>query len=152
MSALNNEDPIREAPNLSAIPKMDPFVVPEGFFEHFPHRVQARIVQRCGNERWRPILWPALAASTLILILLSIQLVDQQGQDTGSPALADEAILHGVGPAEEDLLWLEEEDLYSELAWSEDVAIRPGEGFSQDELGAYLMYADIPLSMIAETP
>lgn len=39
----DNDDLKRLAPTLASLPKADPFVVPEGFFEHFPHRVQARV-------------------------------------------------------------------------------------------------------------
>jgi hypothetical protein len=46
MESLNeNTELERNAPTLFSLPKVDPFVLPDGFFERFPHEVQARIVE-----------------------------------------------------------------------------------------------------------
>lgn len=39
------DDLKRLAPTLASLPKVDPFMVPEGFFERFPHQVQARVTR-----------------------------------------------------------------------------------------------------------
>ncbi len=62
----NNAQWQRLAPRLHALPKEDPFRVADGFFEQFPHRVQALAVQRAkapGRPGTRPWAWalPVLA-------------------------------------------------------------------------------------------
>lgn len=41
----DTDDLKRLAPTLASLHKADPFVVPEGFFERFPHQVQARVAK-----------------------------------------------------------------------------------------------------------
>jgi hypothetical protein len=65
----DHNDPARWAPTLHQLPKLDPFVVPEGFFEHFPHRVGAaiRASQASKARRWPvPMRW-AMALPVLFL-------------------------------------------------------------------------------------
>jgi len=53
----------RTAPTLHGLPKVDPFVVPDGFFERFPHAVGDAIAarERRVNGVWRPWMRWALA-------------------------------------------------------------------------------------------
>lgn len=56
----NNEDTNAwKAPALEGLPKNDPFVVAPGFFDRFPHEVQAMAVQR--SRRPALLLWRAAA-------------------------------------------------------------------------------------------
>jgi hypothetical protein len=51
MEPLNEHDELkRSAPTLAGLPKTDPFVVPEPFFEQFPHQVQAMVAAK-GSSR-----------------------------------------------------------------------------------------------------
>jgi len=45
MDTSNEHEDLRKlAPTLASVPKGDPFVTPEAFFDQFPHQVQAAIV------------------------------------------------------------------------------------------------------------
>src|SRR5262245_38964403 len=53
MEPLNEHDELkRSAPTLAGLPKADPFVVPEPFFEHFPHHVQALVAAKGRSHSW----------------------------------------------------------------------------------------------------
>jgi hypothetical protein len=56
------------APTLASIPKVDPFVVPEGLFERFPHQVQARITTQGPALPWST--WVKRLAVALPLVAL----------------------------------------------------------------------------------
>jgi hypothetical protein len=56
------------APTLASIPKVDPFLVPEGLFERFPHQVQARVIVLAPVQRWSP--WMKRLAIGLPLLAL----------------------------------------------------------------------------------
>ena len=44
MEDLNENEELRKsAPTLFGLPKHDPFIVPAGFFERFPHEVQVMV-------------------------------------------------------------------------------------------------------------
>ncbi len=71
MEDLNDTNELeRGAPVLFGIPKSDPFVVPENFFEHFPHEVQTMIVTR---EQAAPVWnwWKRLAIALPIVALIA---------------------------------------------------------------------------------
>lgn len=69
MTPNEHDDIQRTAPLLHGIPKLDPFVESEDFFEHFPHQVQAAIH---ANEK-KPFssrLWLRRLAFALPVIAL----------------------------------------------------------------------------------
>lgn len=77
------EDLAREAPLLSSLPKSDPFLVEPGFFERFPHEVQA-LASKPARAYWP--LWirraaMALPAAALVLFTLH-SLRPEAGQPT----------------------------------------------------------------------
>ncbi|HRD52973.1 MAG TPA: hypothetical protein PKY96_10045, partial [Flavobacteriales bacterium] len=41
---------------LRSIPTVDPFAAPDGFFEQFPHQVQAAIAKRKAASWWSDLL------------------------------------------------------------------------------------------------
>lgn len=63
MEDLNENEELRKsAPTLFQLPEHDPFIVPEGFFERFPHEVQAMV----ATPRRAPLgLWLKRAAFAL---------------------------------------------------------------------------------------
>ena len=66
---INGTD--RAAPTLHGLPKVDPFVVPAGFFERFPHQVGDAIASRQGRRQgaWQPWMRWAFALPALLLLL-----------------------------------------------------------------------------------
>lgn len=63
-----NDDLKQLAPTLASVPKADPFVTPEPFFEGFPHQVQAAIAagQRTARPHWYRRWALALPAAALV--------------------------------------------------------------------------------------
>ena len=71
MEPLNDHEELeRNAPILFGIPKTDPFAVPDGFFERFPHEVQARIVAQ-NNTRSSWQWWKRMAVALPVVVLLA---------------------------------------------------------------------------------
>lgn len=60
----------RLAPRLHGLPKADPFRVPDGFFERFPHEVQAAVVQRTRRNGPAWNWWTRFAVALPIIALL----------------------------------------------------------------------------------
>lgn len=48
MKCRDEHDELTGAPTLDSLPRTDPFVVPDGFFDQFPHAVQQQAI---GSER-----------------------------------------------------------------------------------------------------
>jgi hypothetical protein len=68
MDPLNEDNELkRQAPTLFGLPKADPFVVPSGFFEQFPHEVQARVTERSRTRDWG--WWRRMAIALPMLAL-----------------------------------------------------------------------------------
>lgn len=57
------------APTLASITKVDPFVVPEGLFERFPHQVQAHVTAQAPAARWSPWVKRLALALPLVAVL-----------------------------------------------------------------------------------
>ena len=57
------------APTLASIPKVDPFVVPDRFFERFPHQVQARVTAQAPGLRWSPWVKRLALALPVVAVL-----------------------------------------------------------------------------------
>jgi hypothetical protein len=73
MEPMNGPDDLeRTAPTLHSLPKADPFVVPDGFFERFPHQVQAAIVERAQEQRPAWNRWKRMAIALPIIALLGL--------------------------------------------------------------------------------
>ena len=68
MKELNENEELRQsAPTLFGLPKQDPFVVKEGFFECFPHEVQALAN---APQRTHYGIWMKRAAFALPMLAL----------------------------------------------------------------------------------
>ncbi len=57
------------APTLASIPKVAPFVVPEGLFDRFPHQVQAHVIAQAPVPRWSPWVKRLALALPLVAVL-----------------------------------------------------------------------------------
>jgi hypothetical protein len=68
----DNEELKRDAPFLAGLPKADPFVVPDGFFERFPHQVQAALTsgQTAPTYTWTWRKRLAIALPILVVVCL----------------------------------------------------------------------------------
>ncbi len=68
----DNEELKRDAPFLAGLPKADPFAVPDGFFERFPHQVQAAISAQRPAPAWAWTWWKRLAIALPIVALVCL--------------------------------------------------------------------------------
>lgn len=87
-----DEDLQRTAPTLLRLKGREPFVVPEGFFAHFPHSVQAAAVAKDARTSpftsWsRRLVWTLPMAALLVIALLLWR--PQGNTGTGNEAMAD---------------------------------------------------------------
>lgn len=149
MEARHEHDELTNAPLLRSIPKVDPFVAPDGFFERFPHQVQASIAKgerrpSLGNWlawRWRYAAIPALVAALVIML----------SQDRGTPGTAPSESEAFAGYDEEVLfLTADEHELFAlqehaPLPFQELAA-----DWHADELASYLHAQELPLDLLIE--
>lgn len=111
----------KEAPTLFAIKKSDPFEVPEGFFDHFPHNVQDAVKGVHAGVQipfWKGLL----IALPLIAVIIAVSgiLIKMSGEPlegssfTGVGNFEIEDVLD-YSDAEELLAALDPEDLPDDL-------------------------------------
>lgn len=120
MDPLEDSDELRkEAPTLFGIERTDPFEVPEGFFDRFPHDMQEQVKSvRSGVSIpfWRGVL----IATPLVVVIIAVsgilitmtnnsELRNQQFQVVGIEDVLDRE------DVDELLLALETEDLPDEV-------------------------------------
>lgn len=142
-----DNDPLDDAPLLRGIPKMDPFVVPEGFFDRFPMQVQAAIARDHQQSAWTRLtsarwLRPALAGAVGVAMLAAFVLFHRPATPTAA-TYAD-----GVAWYPDEVLG--DADLLAEL---QTTAGSPGvqHDLDLDELTAYLVdHNDLSLNLISE--
>ncbi|AHM58942.1 hypothetical protein D770_03375 [Flammeovirgaceae bacterium 311] len=77
---------------LSEIPKQDPFIMPEGYLEQLPQRIQEKVQQRPQSSWADPkSLWffprLQLAFSVLVLLVVSLLFLRQPGKQETDPQL-----------------------------------------------------------------
>ena len=154
MNSANEHDELKDAPMLRSIPKVDPFVVPDGFFDRFPHQVQARVAQRTSLvERigtWlRSFSWPVqLAGIATIALLIAgpLYFVLRPASITEGNGVAT----IDVAPNELDPYTLDETDLYTAIDDAPALMAAVGDGFTPDEMAAYLEHEELPLDLLIE--
>jgi len=72
MEQLDGHDELeRLAPKLHGLPKTDPFTVPDGFFERFPHQVQAAIAEGARTPVRAWTWWKRAAIALPVIALLA---------------------------------------------------------------------------------
>lgn len=148
----NDLDPLDDAPLLRSIPRTDPFQVPEGFFERFPHQLQS-VVKRPRPLRTRLAeywysLHPAfrMAGVSLVLLLMALPFfLERPNVSENSLAQTAAAEVDAV-----DALYYDEESLLAALAADDEAFTAVGQGISDDDLTAYVEQQELPLELIAE--
>jgi hypothetical protein len=97
MKDHNEENEVRkDAPMLFGIPKQDPFAVEEGFFERFPHQVQALASQRSRTPR---LIWmkrAALALPALALVIFAVHSLRAPNDPDVAAYTPDEALQYAT--------------------------------------------------------
>ena len=152
MEPLHDHDELKDASFLRSLPKADPFVVPEGFFERFPHQVQAQVGASKNSLfiEWiaRTSLALRVAGITAVLALVTATafLLLREGP------VAQEAFAAGitVSPNELDLDIINEHDLFAMIDDAPELMSEAGEGLSSDEMAAYLENEEIPFDLLIE--
>lgn len=154
MEARDTHDDLKDAPVLRSIPKVDPFVVPDAFFDRFPTAVQARVAARPGTL---VVLREWIARSTMAARVASIAAVAAViatafffGLRHDAP-VADGSLAEAtIAPTEIDLEAIDENDLYVLLDEGTVTFAEAGDGLSHDELAAYLENEELPLDLLIE--
>lgn len=144
-----HDDLEERAPTLHRLHGRDPFRVPADFFEHFPHQVQATVVERGRSSAW-PRLFQSAGwriagigiATAMVLLLLR----------TWSP---DGTALGEVADLQDEEVF--DQDLWIEDAWylfdePHDLMAEAAVGWSDDEIAYYLLSNDLPLDLLTERP
>ncbi|MBL7964846.1 MAG: hypothetical protein JNM31_13495 [Flavobacteriales bacterium] len=113
-------------PLLDRLPRTDPFMVPDGFFERFPHHVQVALPRGRRSRAWANWMRPVLAAS-LVLVAVTLLLL-RQWTTTPTPDMAMVSI-----PSEEVLA----DEFRDELEYHADLELSLAD-LSEAELAAWL--------------
>ena len=150
MTERNEPNELSEAPQLRAIPKVDPFVVPEGFFERFPQQVKAEATrERMPWALFGPPLRLARLAGVLTLVAVAVLAWKNWSTPVDMRTAMTEPTL------ETDLLAMEElssDQLYSLMAEDPAPFTHVDPELGADQLIAYLEEEDLPLDILVEEP
>ena len=94
MNLKTNTDQWQEkAPRLAQMEKINPFEVPDGYFESLPNRIQERIAKQPKQARILSIWMPYAAAACLVAVLSILMYTHLQPKETFSVAnIPDEEI------------------------------------------------------------
>lgn len=137
---------------LGAIPRTDPFVVPDSYFEQLPHAVQARIAAR-GQRSPMHLAWRRWAVALPVVVAIgvgSFLLFHDGGRDVRPAPVA--ATVTPLTDAEldqmdvSDLFAATDENDLPELGTTVDVQL------TDDELLAYLDREHADLTELLEQP
>lgn len=142
------QDPheLNDAPLLQQLRGSDPFVVPEGFFERFPHQVQAAATQQSRPVNSRgTIYWLFWPAGVVVAMLAVLFIWGQLGPEQTGTTLAQNSIVPYDVELEEldhptDLLLDEEGPTLAEVHLP----------VTDDELLGYIAYEEIALDLLIE--
>lgn len=145
---------LKDAPTLRSIPKVDPFVVPEGFFDRFPQKVQEKIAAGGGkvinlNERraQQRLYFRIAAAAAMVALVATLALNFLQTDDTAVDGAMAQIT---VTPSELDLDALDDHDLFALLGSDDEPFAQPADGLSSEEMAAYLEHEELPLDLLIE--
>lgn len=153
MERHDQPDELRDAPILRGLSKDDPFAVPDGFFDRFPHAMQAHIAHReaGGVTRttawWSALLLPrSIAAMAMIsaLVLVAWQIW---------PTTEEPAVLAETAAIEpEELPWtaVNSDMLYETLGEEGFSSVPMDLPTDTDVLFAYLENEDLDLDLLTE--
>ena len=153
MEPRNAHDELKDAPTLRAMPKVDPFVVPEGFFERFPQQVQARIAKPQGSfaRLWRVFTEapPALRLAGITAVVALVAGVVYFNL-TNAPEQAPTIAQINVEPNEIDLDAIDDADLFAMIDEEPEPMTQVGADLSTEEMEAYLENENLPLDLLIE--
>jgi len=147
MEPIDNTDELKDAPMLRSISKHDPFVVPDGFFDRFPHAVQAKIVQRqraVVKTWWSRLVIPmiSLGAIALLLIIWWVAPTPQTELRTMVPEMDEHAEFAVLDATDSDLIYA----LFETTTPMGTVDLQ----VDTEELIAYLDNENLPLDFLIE--
>jgi len=90
MGPLNERDELKRlAPRLHGLPKADPFTVPDGFFERFPHQVQAAIAEGRSTNAPAWTWWKRAAFALPVLAILATGAMLLLRENTPAPVAVE---------------------------------------------------------------
>jgi hypothetical protein len=155
MDHLNdNEELERDAPFLAGLPKAEPFVVPDGFFERFPHQVQAAVTaHRPGpSMAWRWWKRMAIALPIVALVSLGTWMLTRGNGPVEAPIVAVTPLTNGeLDAIDDNEIFTAFDDTDAGTMTAEDfgeVALQ----LNDDELLAYLENEDADIAdLITDT-
>lgn len=145
-----HEELKRIAPTLFSMEQRDPFVVPDGFFERFPHEVQAAIAAREKGGGWAglPVLVRRLAIALPVIALLAGAWW-HFSRNIHRSAIAELS----TTPSLDDLSWLDEQDLLASLDDADLDAFGSADlELSEAELAAYLLHENVDITELITEP
>lgn len=151
------QDPNHDEPTLPAVfaglRQSDPFRVPEGFFERFPHQVQhASVAQDKGTSEvpTRRMVWK-WALAVLPALAVALWWAIPQKDDNGIATV--ERSTQQVAEHQADLWVLEqlpEHDLRGHDEMQDLMSSGLLEGLPPEYLSTYLEHEEIPLELLIE--
>ncbi len=151
MDALDNNDELRDAPTLRSISKVDPFVVPDGFFDRFPQQMQQRIAaERARRTRWswglpEWVVKPAFGALAVVAVgILAWTLWPTKDTAVDSAQLA---VYETLDHVTDDL---EADDIYAALSTDDPLLAEADLGLTSEELAEYIEREELPLDLLME--
>ncbi|MEZ4738052.1 MAG: hypothetical protein R2818_01520 [Flavobacteriales bacterium] len=142
-------DELKDLPVLGKMPKRNPFMAPEGFFDHFPHAVQHLIVDAPRHSPWAWLFtsWVPRIATVLLLVIGSIAWFQwPEGEQGIASAEPGEQVL----PYELLDMEFDEDLIFATLAHDEPVMNTVDLALSEREMTAYVEYEDLSLELLIE--
>ncbi|MCB9170642.1 MAG: hypothetical protein H6597_07840 [Flavobacteriales bacterium] len=135
MEAYDGERLKQEAPLLHGIPRTDPFEVPQGFFDRFPHQVQQQVTARPAG-RWPLQLRRAVIALPLVAVLAV--LIRYFALDHAPSENMVAAVDTTTAPTVDDLLLLDDDGTFAALAEEDpQAALGSAPDLTDEEIVAY---------------
>jgi len=147
MEDPRRNDELKDAPLLRSVPKADPFTVPDGFFERFPHSVQARATARgTGGLRWPR--WARRAAWALPAMLLAA-VVWWAVEGSRAPQDANGSAENQTGKHFPWDLWDDDDEVWAAL-YEGDGTYLPDMGLGEHELAAYVEHENLDAYLLTD--
>lgn len=148
MEMHDGPDELEQAPTLRGIQGHTPFVVPEGFFDTFPHLVQQRAVTPKARTftTWKWLLRPTIAVAGVALIAFMLWQMQVKVQpDDHNAALAqdwsaEDLVRAGVDLRSVQTLIGPEEGVLDPIVLPKD----------DHAIFAYLEQEELPLDLLTE--
>lgn len=149
MERTDEPNELSDAPTLRNLSRNDPFVVPEGFFDAFPHAVQQHALAGTKTPSrlasgWQRMLRPAFAIASITILATAALLWMERPRTI---------------PAEQNVAWSADElldaDMDVEVLYTEypvDGDLMDAVHLPQDDEAvlAYLDNEDLPLDLLIE--